>query len=102
MKIEIDENSGFCFGVVTAINKAEAELAIQRELYCLGDIVHNSMEVERLSQKGLITINREEFLKLRRKRSYASSKSAVSISSYGYFPSYPALKRAGDSECAIG
>ena len=45
MKIEIDENSGFCFGVVTAINKAEAELAIQRELYCLGDIVHNSMVV---------------------------------------------------------
>ncbi|MBE6330116.1 MAG: 4-hydroxy-3-methylbut-2-enyl diphosphate reductase [Bacteroidales bacterium] len=68
MKIEIDENSGFCFGVVTAINKAEAELAIQRELYCLGDIVHNSMEVERLSQKGLITINREEFLKLRNKK----------------------------------
>lgn len=68
MKIEIDENSGFCFGVVTAINKAEAELAIQKELYCLGDIVHNSMEVERLSQKGLITINREEFLKLRNKK----------------------------------
>lgn len=68
MKIEIDENSGFCFGVVTAINKAEAELTIQRELYCLGDIVHNSMEVERLSQKGLITINREEFLKLRNKK----------------------------------
>lgn len=68
MKIEIDENSGFCFGVVTAINKAEAELAIQRELYCLGDIVHNSMEVERLSQKGLITINREEFFKLRNKK----------------------------------
>lgn len=68
MKIEIDENSGFCFGVVTAINKAEAELAIQRELYCLGDIVHNSMEVERLSQKGLITINREEFLKLQNKK----------------------------------
>lgn len=68
MKIEIDENSGFCFGVVTAINKAEAELAIQRELYCLGDIVHNSMEVERLSQKGLITINRDQFLKLRNKK----------------------------------
>lgn len=68
MKIEIDDNSGFCFGVVTAIKKAEEELAIQRELYCLGDIVHNSMEVERLSQKGLITINREQFLQLRNKK----------------------------------
>ena len=43
-KVEIDEGSGFCFGVVTAINKAEEELAKGGTLYCLGDIVHNSRE----------------------------------------------------------
>ena len=43
MKIEIDEGSGFCFGVTTAIKKAEEELATGSELYCLGDIVHNGM-----------------------------------------------------------
>lgn len=54
--VEIDVNSGFCFGVVTAINKAEEELAKSGQLYCLGDIVHNAGEVERLREKGLKTI----------------------------------------------
>lgn len=61
IKVEIDEGSGFCFGVVTAINKAEEELAKDGTLYCLGDIVHNSREVERLKEMGLITINHDEF-----------------------------------------
>ena len=65
IKVEIDEDSGFCFGVVTAIHKAEEELAKGETLYCLGDIVHNSREVERLKTMGLITINREEFKQLR-------------------------------------
>lgn len=64
-KIEIDKESGFCFGVVTAIHKAEEELAKGGVLYCLGDIVHNSREVERLKAMGLITINHEEFKQLR-------------------------------------
>lgn len=64
-KIEIDKESGFCFGVVTAINKAEEELAQGGTLYCLGDIVHNSREVERLKALGLITINHEEFARLK-------------------------------------
>ena len=64
-KIEIDKGSGFCFGVVTAITKAEQVLAEGNQLYCLGDIVHNSKEVERLQKMGLITINHEEFNKLR-------------------------------------
>ena len=62
--IEIDENSGFCFGVVTAIRKAEEELEKSGQLYCLGDIVHNSDEVERLRDKGLITITHEEMAQL--------------------------------------
>lgn len=54
--VEIDEKSGFCFGVVTAIRKAETELESSGRLYCLGDIVHNSNEVERLESCGLKTI----------------------------------------------
>lgn len=65
IKVEIDESSGFCFGVVTAIHKAEEELAKGETLYCLGDIVHNSREVDRLKTMGLITINREEFKQLK-------------------------------------
>lgn len=63
-KIEIDNGSGFCFGVTTAIRKAEAELERTGLLYCLGDIVHNAGEVERLRKKGLITVDHEEFAKL--------------------------------------
>ena len=63
-KIEIDDESGFCFGVVTAIRKAEKALAESGTLYCLGDIVHNSDEVERLQQKGLKTITHEEMANL--------------------------------------
>lgn len=58
--IEIDSNSGFCFGVVTAIAKAEAELAKSGTLACLGDIVHNASEVERLRLRGLHTITHED------------------------------------------
>ena len=63
--VEIDEGSGFCFGVVKAIRKAEEELRGGGILYCLGDIVHNSREVERLERLGLITINHEQFARLR-------------------------------------
>ena len=64
LTIEIDEGSGFCFGVTTAIRKAEEELAKGTRLYCLGDIVHNGMEVERLHEQGLITINHEDMRSL--------------------------------------
>ena len=60
MQVTIDKNSGYCFGVEYAIQMAEEELADARELYCLGDIVHNSMEVKRLSEKGLRVIDREQ------------------------------------------
>lgn len=63
-RIEIDSDSGFCFGVTTAISKAEQQLAAGGTLYCLGDIVHNSDEVERLRQKGLQTITHEDLATL--------------------------------------
>ena len=65
MQVEIDNDSGFCFGVVTAIKKAEEELEKSGTLYCLGDIVHNSDEVQRLSEKGLKIITHEEMAHLR-------------------------------------
>lgn len=58
--VEIDQDSGFCFGVVTAIRKAEEVLDREGRLYCLGDIVHNSAEVERLRRRGLVTITHED------------------------------------------
>lgn len=62
--VEIDERSGFCFGVVTAIRKAEDELQRAGSLYCLGDIVHNSNEVERLQRCGLVTITHRQLEQL--------------------------------------
>ena len=59
MEIEIDNGSGFCFGVTTAISKAEEELASAENLYCLGDIVHNGRECERLRKLGLITVGHD-------------------------------------------
>ena len=65
MRVEIDQASGFCNGVVTAIRKAEQELDSSGGLYCLGDIVHNSDEVERLRRRGLLTITHEDLGALR-------------------------------------
>ena len=57
MKVTIDKYSGFCFGVVYAIQMAEDILAKEDQLYCLGDIVHNNKEVDRLNDMGLKIIN---------------------------------------------
>ena len=64
VQIEIDNGSGFCFGVTTAIKKAEEELAHGNKLYCLGDIVHNGMECGRLREMGLVTIKHDEMREL--------------------------------------
>lgn len=67
--IEIDQQSGFCFGVINAIKHAERELDTDsKELYCLGDIVHNDQEVNRLASKGMQTINYDALKDLRGKR----------------------------------
>jgi 4-hydroxy-3-methylbut-2-enyl diphosphate reductase len=64
MEITIDKNSGYCFGVEFAIKMAEDEMEHSEKLYCLGDIVHNDMEVKRLSEKGLEVIDREQLSQL--------------------------------------
>ena len=98
LKAEIDPKSGFCFGVVNAIKKAEEILAEGKPLYCLGQIVHNDEEVGRLEQKGLITISREELFKLRNQ--------TVLIRAHGEPPStYKTLESGGnkiiDATCPI-
>jgi 4-hydroxy-3-methylbut-2-enyl diphosphate reductase len=65
IEIEIDRSSGFCFGVVNAIESAERELKAGERLYCLGDLVHNSLEMERLKRLGLQTINHDDFAALK-------------------------------------
>ena len=60
MQVTIDKNSGYCFGVEFAIKMAEDEMEDKEPLYCLGDIVHNDMEVKRLTDKGLVVIDREK------------------------------------------
>lgn len=64
MEVTIDKNSGYCFGVEFAIKMAEDEMESSDKLYCLGDIVHNDMEVQRLSEKGLVVIDREQLQSL--------------------------------------
>ncbi len=65
LRVEIDQGSGFCFGVVNAIKSAEKELMQDEQLACLGDIVHNNQEVKRLQEKGLETINHEQLSSLK-------------------------------------
>ena len=90
VQIEIDNGSGFCFGVTTAIKKAEEELAAGKTLYCLGDIVHNGMECERLKQLGLVTINHEEMSRLHGVK--------VLLRAHGEPPSTYELARENDIE----
>lgn len=65
MRVEIDRRSGFCFGVINAIKEAENELETAKKLYCLGDIVHNGKEVERLEKMGLESISKEKYFTLK-------------------------------------
>jgi 4-hydroxy-3-methylbut-2-enyl diphosphate reductase len=90
LQIEIDNGSGFCFGVTTAIRKAEEELARGEALYCLGDIVHNSMECERLRSMGLITIDHEQMRQLHHVK--------VLLRAHGEPPSTYDLARRNDIE----
>lgn len=98
-EIEIDPGSGFCFGVVNAIRKAEEELDRGTTLYCLGDIVHNSDEVDRLRRRGLVTISHSELETL-------PSGSRVLLRAHGEPPStYETARRLGltviDATCPV-
>ena len=83
MDVRIDDNAGYCFGVVKAIGAAEEELGRRGSLYCLGDIVHNSAEVARLCRKGLRVIDHDGLSSL--------SDSTVLIRAHGEPPSTYAM-----------
>lgn len=96
--IEIDINSGFCFGVTRAISKVEEELPHDGTLYCLGDIVHNGRECKRLENMGLRTIDHEQFAAL--------SQARVLLRAHGEPPStYDTAQRNGieiiDATCPV-
>ena len=98
MEIRIDENAGYCFGVVKAIGAAEEELSRDGSLYCLGDIVHNSAEVKRLGSLGLVVIDHARLPEL------AGSK--ILIRAHGEPPeTYRTAERLGirliDATCPI-
>ena len=90
IEVEIDKGSGFCFGVVTAIESAERELDNTDILYCLGDIVHNSLEVERLQAQGLRTIDHHGFSRLKGKK--------VLLRAHGEPPETYAIARTNNIE----
>ena len=90
MKIEIDNQSGFCYGVVKAIQKAESTLEQAGTLYCLGDIVHNNAEIQRLETLGLVTINHAQLAELKNCK--------VLIRAHGEPPSTYALAKQNNIE----
>lgn len=98
LKVTIDKSSGFCFGVVYAIDMAEDILDQEEYLYCLGDIVHNDEEVERLRVKGLRIIDHEKLKELRNEK--------VLIRAHGEAPSTYELAMANnltliDASCPV-
>lgn len=90
MRVEIDADSGFCFGVVNAIRKAEEALRSTGSLYCLGDIVHNSDEVQRLAEQGLQVITHADMDRLTHAR--------VLLRAHGEPPSTYAMARKNNIE----
>ncbi len=98
MRIEIDRCSGFCFGVTRAIGKAEEELAKESKLYCLGDIVHNGKECDRLQKMGLVIIKHRQLPEIH--------DAKVLLRAHGEPPStYLAAKQLGinliDATCPV-
>jgi 4-hydroxy-3-methylbut-2-enyl diphosphate reductase len=98
MNIEVDQKSGFCFGVDLAVKKAEEEIIKSGKVYCLGEIVHNDLEVKRLEEMGMITIDQEQYKKLK--------NATVLIRAHGEPPeTYKIAKENGinliDASCPI-
>ncbi len=110
MQVTVDKNSGFCWGVVRAVNIAEAELGSQnnekRKLYVLGDIIHNPVEVERLRAEGLETISHADFDRIARENLGAVIPAKILIRAHGEPPAtYDRLTELGievvDATCPV-
>jgi len=90
MLVSVDENSGFCGGVVRAVNYAEKELKVSGKLYCLGEIIHNPVEIERLKKLGLVTITVDDLPKIK--------DAKVLIRAHGEPPSTYEIAKANNIE----
>jgi 4-hydroxy-3-methylbut-2-enyl diphosphate reductase len=112
MEVSVDKNSGFCWGVVRAVDFAEAELDGQKhsgaaaKLYSLGDIIHNPVEVERLREEGLETISHADFARIAEENRTAAVPSKILIRAHGEPPAtYAMLKALGleaiDATCPV-
>src|SRR3954462_10075824 len=106
MNVNIDRNSGFCWGVVRAVDFAEAELSHAEKLYSLVDIIHNPMEIERLAKEGLSTIHHEDFQRIAEENKASGIATKILIRAHGEPPStYQKLQELGleiiDATCPV-
>jgi 4-hydroxy-3-methylbut-2-enyl diphosphate reductase len=106
VNITVDRNSGFCWGVVRAVDFAEAELSANEKLYSLGDIIHNPMEIERLGREGLSTIHHSDFTRIAEENKTSGIKTKILIRAHGEPPStYQQLRELGleviDATCPV-
>ena len=109
MLVTVDKNSGFCWGVVRAVNMAEAELDTRktdRRLYSLGDIIHNPEEVARLGQEGMTSITHTDFERIALENMSAKEPAKILIRAHGEPPStYAKLQELGletvDATCPV-
>src|SRR5579871_1703280 len=106
VNVTVDKNSGFCWGVVRAVDFAEDELSHASKLYSLGDIIHNPMEIERLGEKGLQTIHHEDFDRIAAENNADGIATKILIRAHGEPPAtYKKLQELGieiiDATCPV-
>lgn len=106
MNITVDRNSGFCWGVVRAVDFAEEELSHNPKLYSLGDIIHNPVEIDRLGAEGLGTIRHSDFERIAEENKTSATPTKILIRAHGEPPAtYQKLKELGleyiDATCPV-
>ena len=106
MKVTVDKNSGFCWGVVRAVDFAEDELSRNSRLYSLGDIIHNPVEIDRLDQEGLKTVKHSDFERIVFENRTSDTPTKILIRAHGEPPStYQKLQELGleyiDATCPV-
>lgn len=106
MEVTVDRNSGFCWGVVRAVDFAEEELSHNPKLYSLGDIIHNPVEIDRLGKEGLATVKAADFERIAEENKTSDNPTKILIRAHGEPPAtYQKLKELGleyiDATCPV-
>jgi 4-hydroxy-3-methylbut-2-en-1-yl diphosphate reductase len=106
MEVTVDKNSGFCWGVVRAVDFAEKELGQAEKLYSLGEIIHNPVEVDRLKSEGLETIRHSDFERIAEENKAKGVATKILIRAHGEPPStYEKMRELGleaiDATCPV-